>query len=212
MRKFTEMEAKSQPKLGFPDLDLDRGTDFKALAGVAPERPRSLPELGEEAGEVGVAGSGTPAAGSGRRRGEEAAAGRGAATGARRRWGAGDAGGGGPATREKKRGAAEGSGPVGRGGGLPAGSGGPTRLRRCGRLPGTHGAAVLAEAGGWVERTLSGAGRTRPSAAEEGDLFFLGFRGAGEIRKRRGVYIGIEGARRVQMRCGFRPRDRDRTL
>ena len=27
-----------------------------------------------------------------------------------------------------------------------------------------------------------------------------------------GVYIGISGARRVQMRCGFRPRDRDRTL
>ena len=44
------------------------------------------------------------------------------------------------------------------------------------------------------------------------DDFFLGFRGEGEIRKRRGVYIGIEGARRVQMRCGFRPHDRDRTL
>ena len=75
-----------------------------------------------------------------------------------------------------------------------------------------RGGTALAEAGGWVERTLSGVGRTRPSAAEEGDLFFLGFRGEGEIRKRRGVYIGIEEARRVQMRCGFRPHDRDRTL
>ena len=28
----------------------------------------------------------------------------------------------------------------------------------------------------------------------------------------RGLYIGIEGARRVQMRCGFRPRDHDRML
>ena len=26
------------------------------------------------------------------------------------------------------------------------------------------------------------------------------------------LYIGIGGARRVQMRCGFRPRDRDRML
>ena len=42
-----------------------------------------------------------------------------------------------------------------------------------------------------------------------GMIFFLGFREEGEIRKRRGVYIGIEGARRVQMRCGFRPRDRN---
>ena len=41
---------------------------------------------------------------------------------------------------------------------------------------------------------------------------FLGFRGEGEIRKTGGLFIGIGGARRVQMRCGFRPRDRDRTL
>ena len=40
------------------------------------------------------------------------------------------------------------------------------------------------------------------------------FRVRGRMNRefRRGVvYIGIEGARRVQMRCGFRPRDRDRT-
>ena len=30
--------------------------------------------------------------------------------------------------------------------------------------------------------------------------------------KWRGLFIEVEGARRVQMRCGFRPRDRDRTL
>ena len=68
---------------------------------------------------------------------------------------------------------------------------------------------------GWRRRAAadaSGRGRTRPSARIWRGCFFLGFRGEGEIRKRRGVYIGIEGARRVQMRCGFRPHDRDRTL
>ena len=36
-----------------------------------------------------------------------------------------------------------------------------------------RGGTAMAAAGGGVERTLSGAGRTRPSAAEEGDLYFL---------------------------------------
>ena len=76
--------------------------------------------------------------------------------------------------------------------------------------------------GGATCRVVDGGGgrwRTRPAGGGHvrrrgsgGDDFFLGFRGEGEIRKRRGVYIGIEGARRVQMRCGFRPHDRDRTL
>ena len=30
--------------------------------------------------------------------------------------------------------------------------------------------------------------------------------------KWRGLYIGVEGARKLQMRCGLRPRDRDRTV
>ena len=45
---------------------------------------------------------------------------------------------------------------------------------------------------------------------EELDLG-LETRGTANFREG-GVYIGIEGARSVQMRCGFRPRDRDRTL
>ena len=40
----------------------------------------------------------------------------------------------------------------------------------------------------------------------------LGFRGEGRPVNFIGgvIFIGIEGARRVQMRCGFWPRDRDR--
>ena len=41
---------------------------------------------------------------------------------------------------------------------------------------------------------------------------FLGFRGGRRSEKGGDLFIAIEGARRVQMRCGFRPRDRDRTL
>ena len=40
------------------------------------------------------------------------------------------------------------------------------------------------------------------------------FRVRGEMDPRlkwRDLFIEVEGARRVQMRCGFRPRDRDRT-
>ena len=87
------------------------------------------------------------------------------------------------------------------GGGVGLG-GRPRAWRRgCGPVP-RGGAGVAAEkcpAGSDV----SGSARR---------CFFLGFRGEGEIRKRRGVYIGIGGARRVQMRCGFRPHDRDQTL
>ena len=42
-----------------------------------------------------------------------------------------------------------------------------------------RGGTALAEAGGGVERTLSGAGRTRPSAAEEGIFFFIRVSGRG---------------------------------
>ena len=69
------------------------------------------------------------------------------------------------------------------------------------RIGDCHVAAV-------ADPDASGSVRTCPAAEEE----ILGFRGGGEIRKTGGLFIGISGARRVQMRCGFRPRDRDRTL
>ena len=40
----------------------------------------------------------------------------------------------------------------------------------------------------------------------------LGFREEGEGDFLGVLYIEVEGARSVQMRCGFRPRNRDRTL
>ena len=92
-----------------------------------------------------------------------------------------------------------------------AGAGPRARVGGGGELvPRGHVAAAgwMAAAGG---RCPAGGGHVRRRGSG-GDVFFLGFRGEGEIRKRRGVYIGIEGARRVQMRCGFRPRNRDRTL
>ena len=55
--------------------------------------------------------------------------------------------------------------------------------------------------------------RLRPDTSGAADLGI--FRVSGEGNREFGmgcVYIGIGGARRVQMRCGFRPRDRDRTL
>ena len=69
---------------------------------------------------------------------------------------------------------------------------------------GPRGAPRLAGGGGG--RCLAGDGRVRPARG-----VFLGFRGGDPRFGMRGLYIGIEGARRVQMRCGFRPRDRDRT-
>ena len=75
--------------------------------------------------------------------------------------------------------------PVGARGGPPAGRR-ASAARRSGRGP--RGGAALAEAGGWVERTLSGAGRTRPSAAEEGDLFFLGGGRGGRRDPKWGVF------------------------
>ena len=81
------------------------------------------------------------------------------------------------------------------------------RRRRCGRGP--RGARGLDRR---RRRTLSGPIRTRPSVAGV-DLFFFRRRTGRNLRSERGgVYIGISGARRVQMRCGFRPRDRDRTI
>ena len=50
--------------------------------------------------------------------------------------------------------------------------------------------------------------RFRPAAAGEMDLGFA----EGPMDFGGGLYIGIGGARKVQMRYGFRPRDRDRTL
>ena len=44
MQKVTETEAKSQPRLGFPDLDPDRGTNFEALAGGVPESRKPYAE------------------------------------------------------------------------------------------------------------------------------------------------------------------------
>ena len=114
----------------------------------------------------------------------------------RRRRRSGEASGGGEAARggagHRRRGRRRRRRPgVGRGGGgAETGRGGSpwawrARRRRCGRGP--RGGAALAEAGGGVERTLSGAGRTRPSAAEEGDLFFLGFETWGSGIWRRGL-------------------------
>ena len=136
-----------------------------------------------------------------------------------RRGAGGGVGRGGPARRrtaagqrpeeEKKGGGAR--APLAR---AVGGEGRPRALagRRCGR-----GRGGRRPRGGW-RLAGRGGGRcpARPDTSVGADLagmfFFLGFRGEGEIRKRRGVYIGIEGARRVQMRCGFRPHDRDRTL
>ena len=57
-------------------------------------------------------------------------------------------------------------------------------------------------------RTRPATGRTCPAARGGVDLGFIRemIQNFGE-----GLFIGIGGARRVQMRCGFRPRDRDRT-
>ena len=74
--------------------------------------------------------------------------------------------------------------------------------RRRGRRGVPRGGAGMA--GG----SVSGAGGQCPAARmERGYGLEEGIR---EFREG-GVYIGIEGARNVQMRCGFRPHDRDQT-
>ena len=104
----------------------------------------------------------------------------------------------GEAARPRRR---RGAGEGGLGPGRDGGEGRPQalagrRLRVAKRSPRGHVAA---------------AGRSAVSD-DGGDGFFLGF-GRGRSGFGMGeVYIGIEGARRVEMRCGFRPRDRDRTL
>ena len=64
-------------------------------------------------------------------------------------------------------------------------------------------------------RASIGAGRrirTCPSAGKRRIWKKIRVSRGREIRKTGGLFIGISGARRVQMRCGFWPRDRDRTL
>ena len=78
-------------------------------------------------------------------------------------------------------------------------------LRRRGRRGDTWRERVGAEAA--VD--ASGAVRTCPVAA---GMIFLGFGEEGPMDFGGGLFIDIEGARSIQMRCGFRPRDRDRTL
>ena len=64
------------------------------------------------------------------------------------------------------------------------------------------GLALAAADAVWPGADTSGGGRI---------LFFrLGFRGERDPKMEGGLFIGISGARRVQMRCGFRPCDRDR--
>ena len=67
----------------------------------------------------------------------------------------------------------------------------------------------------WTGRAADGGifVRRRADTSGRAEISFSRVRG-GLNREfwRGGVYIGIKGARRVQMRCVFRPRDRDRTL
>ena len=102
--------------------------------------------------------------------------------------------------------------------GLPGGvelraRGGPTRAERAGarveaRRSG-RGDRANREAPRGVDRR---SGRVRPDGKVSAGVWRrrrLGFRGKEKENFGGGLYIGIEGARRVQMRCGFRPRDRD---
>ena len=158
-------------------------------------------------------GPARPAAGEGaapeaRARGEER-------TGGGVRHGGGRCGGGDGVPRRRRSPEARKAAALGEGGGAGARArGGPSWASRAGTA-----AAMRSRGDTWRRRVgwRRRADDVRPGAdtsvgADLAGMFFLGFRGEGEIRKRRGVYIGIEGARRVQMRCGFRPHDRDRTL
>ena len=145
---------------------------------------------------AGVVGAGAEAAGRRRRpargSGRRPADGSGAEDGDRR------VGGGGCAWR---RAAAS----VGGGGAMQAGRAG------CG--PQRAGWGDEAGAGGGEWRSATGQRRGWPDMSGGGGYEILGFRGRRPgIWNGGGLFIGIEGARRVQMRCGFRPRDRDRTL
>ena len=142
---------------------------------------------------------------------------RGRAAGPRRGGGGAASSGAGVGEEEVGRGRPnEGAGrrrfwPVGARGGPPAGRRASAARRRA-KWSVPRGATRLAEAGGGG-RCPAGAD-TSVGAVEDEDLFFLklGFRTGEEEIRMEGVLIGISGARRVQMRCGFRPHDRDRTL
>ena len=60
--------------------------------------------------------------------------------------------------------------------------------------------------GGGVD--ASAGGQTCPAARRE---VRSRVSGKDPKTKKKDLFIEVEGARRVQMRCGFRPRDRDRT-
>ena len=61
------------------------------------------------------------------------------------------------------------------------------------------------------ERAAAVSGRVGQCPARRGAIFPRVWTRRSGISEE-GLFIGIEGARRVQMRCGFRPRDRDRKL
>ena len=91
-----------------------------------------------------------------------------------------------------------------------AASGGGAWMGLRGPLLGLPGRRWVRDAAAtWRLATAAGGGGGR---CPERQIWDFRVSGEEEIRKRRGLFIGIEGARRVQMRCVFRPRDRDRTL
>ena len=76
---------------------------------------------------------------------------------------------------------------------------------------------------GWAERARAVGGGGRPPSGSwvvgRGSAGVSD--GYGHVRRRRGdflgfrggsLYIEVEGARKLQMRCGLRPRDRDQML
>ena len=170
------------------------GLSPELLAGGGGRAGRGLPEMGR---------GGRPESGR-RRRPPVAAAARAAAAAARAR--------GGVRRRRRRRGPSVARGGR-RGGGGRRGARGPRGPGSS--LPGRWWEAAVADRwrawSGWRwRRTLSGSARTRPER-RIWDFFMVRGERIREFRMG-GVYIGLEGARRVQMRCGFWPRDHDRKL
>ena len=206
----------TEPRTGAYGLKI-LGLREKIRGGARTEVAGLLPEL--IAGGGGRAGRGLPEMGRGgrpesgrRRRPPVAAAARAAAAAARarggawqRRWGPAVARGGRRAAGRRARRRTEEAG-----GRARVGLGGPARASRAGGGRRRRADRWRPWSGWRWRRTLSGFARTRP---ERRIWDFFRVRGE-RIREFRmeGVYIGLEGARRVQMRCGFWPRDRDRTL
>jgi len=95
----------------------------------------------------------------------------------------------------------------------PVGTGGGRGLEESGGGAAVEPAGATSEnCGRWTAD--GGGGFVRPktymSGRRSADFRVWGRRDPGFGM--RGLYIGVEGARELQMRCGLRPRDRDRTL